>query len=56
MLSSSRNFEAAARADLANDNLRLNLAHGAPKEWRVALRSTRPPNRPEFGGLDANIQ
>jgi hypothetical protein len=40
MLSTSRNFEAAARADLTNDNLRraLGLARGAPQEWRVALR------------------
>jgi hypothetical protein len=46
MLSTSRNFEAAARADLANDNLQraLGLGRGAPKEWRVAVRSTRPAN------------
>jgi hypothetical protein len=41
MFSTSRTFEAAARANLANDNLQraLRLARGAPKKWRVALRA-----------------
>jgi hypothetical protein len=56
MLSTSRNFEAAARAALANDNLQraLGLACGAPKEWRVALRgwarTIRKPNHLIFPG------